>query len=121
MSNVLEEGTEWLAGELQAFASRAVTYRRGGLVSSPIAAIPAQQMYEVIDEDGFATSVQYFDWSIPAVDLVLGNARIEPRQGDRIIDGNVAYDVLPVGKRPCVEPIDPAGILLLLHTRRVNS
>jgi hypothetical protein len=119
--NVLEEGTEWLASELQAFASRAVTYRRGGLVSSPIAAVPAQQMYEVVDEDGFATSVQYFDWSIPAVDLVLGSARIEPRPGDRILDGSVSYDVLPVGKRPCVEPIDPAGILLLLHTRRVNS
>jgi hypothetical protein len=119
--NVLEEGTEWLAGELQAFASRAVTYRRGGLVSSPIAAVPAQQMYEVIDEEGFATSVQYFDWSIPASDLILGAARIEPRPGDRIIDGNVAYDVLPVGKRPCAEPLDPAGILLLLHTRRVSS
>jgi hypothetical protein len=119
--NVLEEGTEWLAGELQAFASRAVTYRRGGLVSSPIAAIPAQQMYEVEGEDGFATSVQYFDWSIPAADLVLSGARIEPRAGDRITDGSVTYDVLPVGKRPCVEPIDPAGILLLLHTRRVNS
>jgi hypothetical protein len=80
--------------------------------------------YEVLDEDGIPMRVLSHDWTFVASDLVLNGQPIEPRPGDRIVeivDGEeFPFEVMPIEKKPCFEPLDVSGRLILVHTKRVS-
>jgi len=113
-----------MAQSLKRLAGLAGVYARGATESDPIIGVPTQHEYEVEDDEtGLPTRVISYDWTFAASELVLGGNVITPRSGDRwkpIIEGaEELYEVLPIGKRPCFERHDAAGILLVVHTKKL--
>ena len=123
MSNLLQDAASWLGDRLKESVGRQVTYVRGAAQSEPITGTPAQQQYDVFDEGGIGTTVLAYDWTFTRDCLEIAGTPINPRAGDRItetLEGvAVAFEVVPLGKRPCYEWLDTSGILILVHTKKV--
>lgn len=99
-----------------------VTYQRGAN-SVPVTAEVQVNRYEVTDLDGVVTVVTSRDYLVTAADLVLAGAEIVPRAGDRIVETirgtEQTFEVVPLGQQKEYEQADPAGLSLLIHTKRV--
>lgn len=124
MANLMETAAEWLAERMEESAGRSVTYRRS-LDSVALTATRNVTSHRVTDEEGFSTKVQTMDWTFKASDLVLGGSVVKPRRGDTIeetIAGvTTTYEVLAVSDDlPEWEPFDSAGVMLLVHTKKVS-
>lgn len=108
---------------MQAVAGREAEYWRQSL-STKLTATPVVVTYDVEDESGTPTQIQSFDYVLVANELKLAGNVIEPRAGDQIRDTingqEVVFEVLPIGRRPCFEWEDGGGILLRVHTQRVE-
>ena len=99
---------------------RAIEYRQGvGIRLTNVLAVPMDEEYFVNDENGVATKMQVNDWILKAA--LLGN--VKPQNGDRIslLRDNVehVYEVQPIGNRPCCEPHDNAGVMIVVHSKKV--
>lgn len=122
MTNILQDGAAWLGGQLKDHAGTSITYQRGAL-SATLTGTATLHEYEVVDQDGFSTTVLSRDYIVHAADLVLSGAEIAPRAGDQITEtiGGVAcsFEVMPLGMKKEYEPVDRDGLLLLIHTKKV--
>ena len=94
MSNLLQTGASWLAGQLTAHAATAVTYRRDWrevTVNATLGRIDADQGTERIDREII----------LPAASLVLTGETITPEIGDCVVIAGEDYEVrAPAGLRP---------------------
>lgn len=119
MADLLSSGASWLAGKLKNFAGRSVTYRRGSTSYSGLTATHQSQLYDVIQEDGIATSVRLDDFIWTYADLP-----VKPRQGDLIIETingvEQSFEVRPIGDLPCWELMESSESLAIVHTKRVE-
>lgn len=79
--------------------------------------------YQVFDADLLPWKKTVADWILPKCELTRVNRTIEA--GDEIIVTNHPdnteipqrrFVVLPVGNRPCVEPHDDYGVMVVAHT-----
>lgn len=95
-----------------------VTLRRGVQATQGFVAAWTLQEYEVIDQEGGLTVVQSRDYSVPKASVVLGGAVVQPRAGDRIVDGSDLWEIVPLAPRPAVEDT-PGGTRWLVHTKKV--
>lgn len=124
MPTFLQRGAAWLGDQLKQSAGRTVTYRRGSTVSAAIVGTVSLHDYRTIGDEGIEISVVADDWVFTAADLLIRGVQIYPRDGDLIIetlDGFLnKYQVLPVAGRPSSEWLDSSGILLLVHTKRID-
>jgi hypothetical protein len=122
MTNILQDGAAWLGSQLKAHAGVSVTYTRG-TDSASITATATMQQYDVVDAEGFSTSVVSRDYLVHAADLVLAGSLIVPRAGDQIAEtiAGVActFEVMPLGEKREFDPLDSDGLLLLIHTKKV--
>jgi hypothetical protein len=122
MTNLLQDGAAWLGGQLKDHAGTSITYQRG-VSTVTITATATLHEYEVVDQEGFSTTVLSRDYLVHAADLVLGGAEIAPRSGDLIAEtiGGVActFEVMPLGMKKEYEPVDRDGLLLRIHTKKV--
>lgn len=118
-SNLMQRSATWLGSKLQDAAGTTVTYRRADK-SISVTATHALAEHDIIDTEGFATKVKSHDWTFTAAELLLFAEQLTPRPGDRIEAGDDVYEVLPLDdKKPCVEPLDADGILVVVHTKKV--
>lgn len=120
MPNILQTGATWLGEQLQAHAGRTVSVKQGAKRAvEGLTATVASHDYEVVDANGFLTTVPAYDWTFVAADL--GDLNI--RTGDVITETlagvEVKYEAMPIGKKPSVENLDSSGILLTVHTKKV--
>jgi hypothetical protein len=118
MVNLMQRGAAWLGDRLKDSAGSVVSVKQADVVVvAEITATRSSVPYEVADDSGFLQEVLMHDWAVVAADL--GDVTL--RDGTRIVDSEgVEYEVLPVGKRPAVEPLDTSGILLRVHTKKVT-
>lgn len=123
MTNILRRGATWLGTKLQTAAGRTVRIKRRGKLSAEITATVASKEYEVPDSDGIPQKILHFDWTFVTSEIVLETNAVDLRSGDWIIETlsgvEQIFEVLPIGKMPCVEWADTSGILTLVHTKRV--
>lgn len=124
MSTALARAVAGMGPSLKRLAGLEGVYARGDTESEPIVGVPVQHEYEVTDDEtNLPIKVVFYDWIFTAADLVLDGNGITPRSGDRwiaTIEGQTeTYEVLPIAKRPCFERHDTAGILLVVHTKKV--
>lgn len=110
-----------LADRLLEQDGRSITYRQGATtVVSGITAVPTDESYTVYDGEGGFTKIQSIDWIVKKTDL----AGVTARPGDRIAETRVdearMYEVMPIDKRPCCEDHDNAGVMVVLHTKRIE-
>ena len=120
MGDLLEQAAGWLGEMRQAYLSRPVVYSRG-VESVAVQATVGRTLFEIDDGHGVIEKWQSRDFLVAAADLVVGGQLIEPRRGDRIIDGGKAYEVMAPGKEDVFRPSDPYGTTLRIHTKQVSD
>lgn len=104
-------------------AGDTVTYRRGA-ASMPVTAVVGRYAADVGDGNGLTVRTEVRDYLIAAADLVLGGVPVEPRGGDRIVEGDPAagtvFEVMDLAGEGPWRYSDPARTVLRIHTRRVG-
>lgn len=119
MTNLLQDGIDWLVDRLEDEAGRAVVYARGEL-SLSITAIAETQEYTVMDEKrAIPTRVVSQDFILRRSQVAFGGAVSDPRAGDRLTDAAGTFELMPLGTSPCYEWLDPDGDMVLIHTKKV--
>lgn len=108
----------------RAVAGKAVTYRRGD-ASVAVVAVAGRYAADVGDGNGPTVRTEVRDYLVAAADLVLGGAAVEPRGGDRIVEGDpatgTAFEVMDLPGEPCWRHSDAARTVLRIHTRHVGT
>ena len=119
MPTLIDRGAAWLGTKLKDAAGVDVVYVRGSSESEPITGTVARYDYEVMQDDGAILLVTSYDWTFTTSDLPH-----TPRSGDRLratLNGVASeFEVAPIGKLPCQQRLDAAGILTLAHTKKVT-
>ncbi|MCE5280332.1 MAG: hypothetical protein ABFD92_07820 [Planctomycetaceae bacterium] len=119
MADMLEQAVNWLNEVRGQHLSRQVSYSRGGQ-SVQVAATLGSTRYDVVDDTGAVMQARATDFIVSAADLILGDAQITPRPGDRIsLDGKV-FEVLALAGGSHYRWCDPAGAMLRIHSKQVE-
>lgn len=121
--DLLEWGLTALTTSLKAVASQSVTYARG-TDSVDLHATFGRKLLKLDDgEGGIRLQWTDMDFVIPAADLVLSGAVIEPERGDAIYivarDKVRQYEVMPYPPDPCWTWSDPYQLMYRIHTKHV--
>ena len=124
MSNLLQDGATWLAGQLQDHAGRDVVLRRQGEALTQLTGTVVMQQYDVVDEEtGIVFTVLSYDWVFTTSEYRVAGVQVSPLPFDRLeetLDGSsIAFEVMSLGKKPCWEWFDSSGIMLLVHSKKV--
>lgn len=125
MGDMLRDALAHLTDTLAEHAAQAVTYTRGA-ESVEVRATFGQKLLKLADVDG-GIVMQWtdMDFCIPAADLVLGGAAVEPRRGDQIavtIGETVqTFEVFPFGNEPHWRWSDPNQTMIRVHTKRLRT
>lgn len=123
-TNLLQSGAAWLGGQLKAHAGRTVTLTAGQLTIENLQCSAAQFEHEILDDDGFATRILSYDWTFTAADLFVGDVPVNLRPGvivTETLNGVTSkYEAMTLGSRPALERLDSSGILMILHTKKIQ-
>lgn len=125
MTNILQDCVTWLGGQLKDHCGVSVTYSRG-VQSVSLTATVELHDYQIINDEGLATSIVSRDYILHAADVVISGSVVAPRVGDRIaetVGGTVCtFEVLPPGPGfKEYEPLDTDRTLLRVHTKLVGT
>lgn len=122
MTNILQDAVTWIGGQLKDHCGLTVNYYRSSS-SVEITATAVMHEYEIVDVDGTVTAMLVRDYIVHAADLVISEATITPRAGDRIIETinsvSCTFEVVPLGSQKEYEPLDPDSVLWKIHTKRI--
>ena len=124
MSDLLQEGLDWLEEQRKAHLSRTVTYRRGAAPVEVLATVGATR-FEADDGYGIVVEQEMRDYLIAAEDLVLGGEQVLPEPGDDVLDERAGvtrvYEVAPLGGEQHYRSCDPAQRTLRIHVKHVGT
>ena len=124
MSDMLQEGLDWLEEQRQDHMSRTVTYRRG-ISTVEIPATVAATRFEVDEGYGIIVKQQMRDYLIATAALVLDGEEVLPEPGDDILDeydGVIqVYEVTPLGGEQHYRFCDPAQRTLRIHVKHIGT
>lgn len=125
MADMMERGISWLAGKLNAHASRQVVYRRGVARVTLNATLGRTQLTVDDGQGGVHTEYTDRDYLIAAADLILAGRATEPERDDMIEETvgteTLKYRVLPHGSEPPWRWSDPHRLIMRVHTKQVCS
>ena len=123
MTNMLDQGSQWLSEQIDHYAASSVLYRRGSL-TVPVQAAKGRTTFELTDTSGILITIESRDFLISAASLLLDDIPILPEIGDRIIEtiGSKlhAYEVSNFGSEQSYRFCDPYRYKLRIHTRYVG-
>jgi len=124
VSDLLQDGLDWLEEQRREHLSRTLTYRRGPH-SVDVPATVGATRFEVDDGYGLVIEQQMRDYLIATADLVLDGEQTLPERGDEILeerDGvTYVYEVMELGAEQHYRFCDPAGKTLRIHTKHVDT
>jgi len=126
MTDLLQQGVDWLDEQRREHLSRPVVYRRGGQ-SVEIAATLGATSVEVVDDAGATVQSPRTDFIVSADALVLGGIVTTPLLGDRLSvpasDGGntVVYEVLSLPDGRHFRRCDGSGRMLRIHAKLVDE
>ena len=119
MSDLLQDGSDWLEAKRTQHASRVVTYARG-VQSVELLATIGKTTFEVDDGYGVLVRHESRDFLVLAADLILSESPTLPERGDRIRETQggttFVYEVTAPGKEPCWRYSDLYRKTLRIHT-----
>lgn len=115
-----EDAIGRLADRLLERDGRSVSYTQASTTVTGITAVPQDEEYSVWDGEGGHTKIQSNDWILKLSDL----DGLEPRPGDRVTETRNGvervYEVMPIDKRPAAEDHDNAGVMVVVHSKRIS-
>ena len=118
--NLLNRGAAWLAGTMAAHAAEDVHFLRGGS-AVVVRATLGRAVYEQAGDDGLVTRTSARDYLVPAASLTVDGAPVEPRPGDRFVEGGLAaghlYEVTSIAGEPCWRWSDEFRRTMRVHTK----
>ena len=124
MTDLLQQGSDWLEAKRTQHASRVVTYARGAQ-SVEVSATIGKTTFEVDDGYGVLVRHESRDFLILTADLVLDAEQALPQRGDRVRETQgqqvFVYEVSAPGKEPCWRYSDPYRKTLRVHTQQVDT
>ena len=124
MTDLLQQGLDWLEGQRKAHLSRTVTYRRGA-ASVEVPATVGATRFESDDGSGMVVEMESRDYLIASADLVLDGQQVQPERGDQVLetrDGAThVYEVMDLGPEKHFVTCDPDGRTLRVHTKHVGT
>lgn len=106
---------------LQRVAGYDVVIKRGVRSTETIVGVLSSSTHEVFDEaEQIATKVKFSDWLFTKSELVLNGKALTPLPGDLIVttirEVERTFRVVPIERRPCFEPHDHSGLMVVVHT-----
>ena len=118
MTDLLRQGSQWLAGVLNEHAASPVTYRRGQTEAS-LNATFGRTEYEVEDDSGIRVAAHAIDFLIVATDLepTFG----EPEAGDQIVADGQVHEVLDLAGQGHWRWSDPHRTTMRIHTKQIGA
>lgn len=110
------------AKSLQQHSGYEVIIVRGPRRSEEIRAVLSSSTHNVYDEmTGIPTKVQFSDWLFTKSEVIVAGKAFEFLAGDiitaTILGVSRTFEVMPIAKRPCVEPHDASGLMIVVHTQ----
>ena len=98
-----------------------VRFVRGVNVSAEFTARRADREYETIGaEYGIEIKITMRDFTVQVSSVVIDGDSIEPRTGDRIMEGEEMFQIQPVSEgKPSVE-LQAGGYEWICHTKKVE-
>lgn len=98
-----------------------VVIKRGPRESEVIKGVLTSSTHQVFDEkEGIPTKAKFSDWLFTKSDLAMDGQPVALLPGDLITATIRAverrFKVVPIDKRPCVEPHDHSGLMVVVHS-----
>jgi hypothetical protein len=105
---------------LSRFFGASVTFVRGSSTSAAFKARRGDREFKSIGaEYGLEVTLLMRDFMLPIASLVIDDVVVEPRVGDRIVDGDETFEIQPPDEnRPAVEK-PPGSSDWLVHTKKI--
>ena len=121
-NDLLASGAAWLSEQRHRHLTRPVEYRRGSK-SIQLQATVGRTTWEVDDGHGYLERFESRDFVVRAADLAFGGERWQPRTGDRISEtgSTTTYEVMSPPREPHWRNVDPDGLSIRIHTKRIDS
>jgi len=128
--NLLASAIQGMASTLARAAGYPGTYDRYSGGSVDARGIVVERDYEVIDDEGIVTLVKSFDWIFRTEELA---RLLPPKPRDRFRpdsyglperegqDLQECYEAMTIGKKPCYEPHDAHGVMVVVHMQRISE
>ena len=133
MTNILQQGADWLEDMRHRYATVEVTYVRD-TESVVVQATIGRTVFEVDNGRGVLEKFESRDFLIRSEDLVLGASLVLPERGDTIRELHMTgalgapggatvhvYEVMAPGKEPHYRYSDPFRKTLRVHTKQVAT
>lgn len=99
-----------------------IVYVRGGAATAAFQALPGSTPTEqVISDEGATVRSRGKDFILQASLLVIDGQAVKPQDGDRITEGDVTWEVRPLGSEPSWRYSDPGRQLVRVHCLEVAS
>ena len=118
MSDLLQQGSQWLERQRATLLSSPITYRRGA-AEAELMATYGRTEFQAEDESGLKITAQVTDF------LIAGAAFqplfSQPQPGDRIVAGPALFEVLPLAGEGCWRWCDPHRGTLRIHAREIGT
>lgn len=121
----MDRGSEFLSEHRTAHMAREIEYRRGS-VAITLDATPGRSVFDQQNSDGMLTRSESRDYLLRSKDLVLSGARVEPEDGDLLIDVDANGDRMsfevraPASGEPPFRYSDPFRRTIRVHTKLVE-
>ena len=124
MTNILQQGADWLEDMRHRHATVKVTYARD-TESVVVQATIGRTVFEVDNGRGVLEKFESRDFLVLTQDLVLGGSPVLPERGDAIRETQGptvhVYEVMAPGKEPHYLYSDPFRKTLRVHTKHVGT
>ncbi|MGE4157616.1 MAG: hypothetical protein AB7F75_00800 [Planctomycetota bacterium] len=124
MTNILQQGADWLEDMRHRHATVEVTYVRD-TESVSVQATIGRTIFEVENGRGVLEKFESRDFLVLTQDLVLDGSPVLPERGDTILETQGptvhVYEVMAPGKEPHYRYSDPFRKTLRVHTKQVGT
>ena len=115
----LSDAMKWLTDTMIEKEGESIVYSRG-VESVTLDAVPGKTEYESVTETGVVTEHQARDFVVNASELIIDEAAIEPKRGDKITYGGDTFEVFPLDGEKVYRYSDPFKKMLRIHTKQVG-
>ena len=97
-----------------------VTFIRGIYSSAAISARRNDIEHKTIDGNGIPISITMRDFVLPVTSVVIDGDTVEPRTGDRILEGTEVFEIQPPDENKLSVELQAGGYEWICHTKRVE-
>jgi len=106
--------------QLQREFGVSVTFIRGIYSSASITARRNDVEHKTIDGNGIPISITMRDFVLPVSSVVIDGDTVEPRTGDRIMEGSEVFEIQPPDENKLSVELQAGGYEWICHTKRVE-